>query len=113
MTIEKAIALMKNEVACIERANNCDRDCEKCELVREDTELLTAYSMAIAALERTASASWVWSDNAIDWNIGAYVCSACGSRNENLLQGVNPYSCSGSKFCPQCGKEMHGKDNKE
>ncbi len=53
MTIEKAIALMKTEKACILKADVCDRDCSKCELVRKTEDLLSAYDLAIRALERT------------------------------------------------------------
>ena len=53
MTIDEAIALMKNEKACIVKADICDRDCSKCKLVRKTENLLSAYDMAIKALERT------------------------------------------------------------
>lgn len=53
MTIEKAIALMRTEKACILKADVCDRDCSKCELVRKTEDLLSAYDLAIKALERT------------------------------------------------------------
>jgi hypothetical protein len=57
--IEKAIELMKNEVNCILRASNCDRECEKCDLVKTDTELLAAYEKAINALERQLNNGWI------------------------------------------------------
>ena len=53
VTIDEAIALMKNEKACIVKADICDRDCIKCELLRKTENLLSAYDMAIKALERT------------------------------------------------------------
>lgn len=53
MTIDEAIALMENEKACILKADVCDRDCSKCELVRKTEDLLSAYDLAIRALERT------------------------------------------------------------
>ena len=51
MTIEEAIKLMKNEKACILKADTCDRDCSKCELVRKTEDLLSAYDLAIKSLE--------------------------------------------------------------
>ena len=51
MTIEEAIKLMKNEKACILKADTCDRDCAKCELLRKTEDLLSAYDMVIRALE--------------------------------------------------------------
>lgn len=51
MTIDKAIALMKNEKACIVKSDTCDRNCAKCELLRKTEDLLSAYDMVICALE--------------------------------------------------------------
>lgn len=52
MKIYEAIELMKNEKACILKADTCDRDCAECELVKKKTEdLLSAYDMAIKSLE--------------------------------------------------------------
>ena len=51
---EQAIAILENEKKCVNRANKndyCNRDCYNCELVKTDTEILTAFDMAIKALE--------------------------------------------------------------
>ena len=53
MNREEAIALMRNEKNCILKADICNRDCLKCELVRKTEDLLSAYDLAIRALERT------------------------------------------------------------
>jgi hypothetical protein len=39
---------------CIERNenNNCDRQCQNCDLVQETKDLITAYKIAINALEK-------------------------------------------------------------
>lgn len=50
MTNERAIELMKIEMQCINRAETCDRDCAKCELVQDTDELRKAYAMAISAI---------------------------------------------------------------
>lgn len=51
---------------------------------------------------------WIWDDNAIDWGIGAWICSECHTRNDNIgaRKDGNPYVWSGSKFCPNCGVKM-------
>ena len=54
MTREDAIAIIENEKECVNRANKndyCNRDCYNCELVKTDTEILTALDMAIASLK--------------------------------------------------------------
>ena len=51
MKIYEAIELMKNEKACILKADTCDRDCAECELVKKTEDLLSAYDMAIKSLE--------------------------------------------------------------
>lgn len=50
MKVSEAIAILKNEIQCVYRANACDRRCERCDLVREDKDILDAYAMAIGAL---------------------------------------------------------------
>lgn len=59
MTNEEVIAIIENEKKCVNRANKndyCNRDCYNCELVKTDTEILTALDMAIKALEQT---TWI------------------------------------------------------
>lgn len=47
MMIDEAIELMKNKKACIMKADTCDRNCTKCELLRETKDLLSAYEMKL------------------------------------------------------------------
>ena len=51
MTTQEAKEYMKNEIRCIQKASYCDRDCAKCELVKEEKPLLEAFEIAIKALE--------------------------------------------------------------
>lgn len=51
MAEQDAKEYMENEILCIRRAETCDRDCGKCELVRETEPLLEAYGAAIKAME--------------------------------------------------------------
>ena len=52
---------------------------------------------------------WVWDEDGMDWGLGAWRCSACGTRPGTWWQGDHravPMRCSGSKFCGNCGAEM-------
>jgi len=54
---------------------------------------------------------WIYDENGNDWGLGAWVCSRCGCKNDNLSMDsrVNPYRFAGSKFCPNCGADMRKK----
>lgn len=53
MDLEKAIALLHVEQACIRKADaGCDRQCDKCFLVRPTEDLLSMYAYVIGILER-------------------------------------------------------------
>lgn len=51
---------------------------------------------------------WIWNNDAIDWNIGAWICSNCHARNDNIPHSKKtiPLRWSGSRFCPNCGADM-------
>lgn len=57
-------------------------------------------------------AEWYYDSNGLDWGLGAWKCSKCHTKNDNLGMGkdINPYMFSGSKFCPQCGAIMKPKE---
>ena len=62
----EAIRTLQTEIACVSR-NDCARiECAKCDLVLEQSDILAAYDMAIAALreqeslaEKQATSEWV------------------------------------------------------
>ena len=53
---------------------------------------------------------WVYDPNGMDFNLGAWVCSECKVKNDNLggSQRINPYHFVGSRYCPNCGAKMDG-----
>lgn len=53
---------------------------------------------------------WIYDPNGMDFNLGAWVCSECKERNNNLggMRKINPYQFVGSRFCPNCGAKMDG-----
>lgn len=74
MTREEAIAIIENEKKCVNRANKndyCNRDCYNCELVKTDTEILTALDMAIIALHREQQfLDAGYKNSRVEFNIG-------------------------------------------
>ena len=94
--------------------------CESCDGIRckgcqINYALSTIENCEEVDAEPVNYAKWVWNDNAMDWNIGAWVCSECGGRNENIHAGKpgttdslrsNPYIWAGTRYCPNCGAKM-------
>ena len=58
--------------------------------------------------ERKKEGTWVYDPDGMDWNIGAWICSECGCKNDNLgmRPGVNPLYFAGGHYCPCCGSKM-------
>lgn len=53
MGINQIIEILEIERECVKRnvEKDCDRDCGSCDLVLEDEEILTAYTLAISILK--------------------------------------------------------------
>ena len=53
MKFETAYDIIKNELKCVKRAeaNECDRRCEVCDLLRDASEIITAYQIALKSIE--------------------------------------------------------------
>lgn len=80
MTREEAKAIIENEKECVNRANKndyCNRDCYNCELVKTDTEILTALDMAIKALEQEPSREFEDYENCKECRKDWTKCGTC------------------------------------
>lgn len=55
---------------------------------------------------------WEYDPDGMDWQLGAWVCSLCKVKNDNLggSKNINPYVFAGSQFCPHCGAKMDRKE---
>ena len=53
---------------------------------------------------------WVWDENGMDWNLGAWKCSNCGNRSSAWwnTERTSPMIKSGHKYCSHCGAYMTG-----
>ena len=52
MTKDKVIEILKNEANCVKAAEYCTRECNKCSLVKEAKDILTALTIAINTVEK-------------------------------------------------------------
>ena len=53
--------------------------------------------------------TWEWDPDGIDWDIGAWKCSNCGSKAETWWatdEKEVPLRCAGSHYCGNCGATM-------
>lgn len=58
-------------------------------------------------------AFWYWDKDGMDWNIGAWRCSACHNRPNTIWEtekNLRPRRWSGSAYCSNCGAVMDGKE---
>ena len=65
---------------------------------------------AVKDLVEVRHGKWHYNPDGMDWGLGAWECSLCGCRNDNLPmdEKINPRAWAGSKFCPNCGAKMDG-----
>ena len=131
---EDAIDILLNEMECVQRASDeeCNRDCAKCDLLRDTNKILQAYRIAIRALEHPEEnvVAIVPCGDAISRqkvldviNLNWYYRKNCIEVIENL-PSVNPQQktgywihnkcdeCGASRpplfdnYCPNCGAKM-------
>jgi hypothetical protein len=53
---------------------------------------------------------WHYNPDGMDWGLGAWECSLCRCKNDNLPmdEKINPRVWAGAKYCPNCGAKMDG-----
>ena len=84
----------------------CDADFKKAALGFS----IYVSRLAAADVEPVRHGKWIYNPNGMDFNLGAWECSACAQRNNSLPcnRNISPYICVGSKYCPNCGARMCG-----
>jgi len=109
MTRKEAAGVIKFEKACVLRQDTprCNRDCKKCDLLLPTEDVLTAYDMAIKALEQEPKTGhWksythsayhgIDDDGEPIWReIKVYHCNLCNRRT--VIK---------ENYCPNCGCRM-------
>lgn len=86
----------------------CEGAVVKNQVVHISTQMWETIVERIATSVQQKHGRWVWNPNGMDWVLGAWQCSVCGSRNNNLPVNtrISPYRFSGSRYCPNCGAKM-------
>lgn len=103
MTPQEAHEYMENEIRCIQRSKICDRNCAKCELVKEDKALIEAYGMAIIALEKQTPKTGKFEYNSWTDDPPHFICPCC--QNYMAGEGSSLY-----KYCYNCGQALNWGD---
>ena len=70
----------------------------------------TAENLYNAGYRKQSEGEWHYNPDGMDWGLGAWQCSLCGCRNDNLPmdKNIKPLRWAGSKYCPNCGAKMKG-----
>lgn len=98
------------------RLKKYEDKCHDCPIVCAKEEVKKAYDeLEQVKRERDVFArhgKWIWNPNGMDFGLGAWECSECAVRNNNLPVNdkINPFLFSGSNYCPNCGAKMDGKE---
>lgn len=74
--------------------------------IAEDGEYIRLWKRA-----KVETGEWKYDPDGTDWGLGAWRCSLCGCKNDNLGMDdkISPYLYAGSKYCPHCGARMEAK----
>ena len=87
-------------------------NCRYCRLLDEEQVKDLIDAQPTADVRENVKGEWIWNPDGMDWGIGAWVCSECGSKPETWWESdksIAPLRCSGSSYCPNCGADMRGK----
>ena len=115
MDIQKTIEIMQNEAECVKRndGKNCDRDCGKCDLLKDAKEILEAYQIAILGFQelqqyrqigtvdecREARGKMIYKKPIVYKRTNRADCPICKST----VRGIkNPFG----DYCSKCGQAL-------
>lgn len=93
-----------------------------CGHLRPPTEICFSEIDVVSMIDRQPAVDavpvrhgrWLYDPDGMDFNLGAWVCSECKAKNDNLggskrsSKRINPYLFVGSRYCPNCGAKMDG-----
>lgn len=88
----------------------CISDGEYCYMCSDDINIDKVPTVDAVPI---VHAYWYWDKDGMDWNIGAWRCSACHNRPNTIWEtekNLHPRRWSGSAYCSNCGAVMDGKE---
>ena len=98
MKISRVIELLRCERECVfKNANGCDRNCDRCDLVQNDLELIEMYDFLISMMEigQEVVEPIPPTDESDLWK--------CGNCNHQLFR------CTHQRYCEMCGRSVKWK----
>lgn len=103
-----SLSAIKEDFDWLESQGSGDITC------REVIERLENRIIKESDVAPVAHAYWKWNPNGMDFGLGAWECSECHCRNNNLPMNkkMNPLMFSGSEYCPNCGAKMDGTEER-
>ena len=102
---EMALSICKSRMVADE-----DDVCRKCNYHENCLYEDIACGLYKAGYRKQSKGEWHYNPDGMDWGLGAWECSVCGCKNDNLPmdKNINPLRWAGSKYCPNCGAKMKG-----
>ena len=79
-----------------------------CDTCKRALKYIDELEDKLAESEPVRHGRWIYNPNGMDFNLGAWECSVCTQKNNNLPcnRNISPYICVGSKYGPTCGAKM-------
>ena len=115
MTNERAVEILENEAACVRRAETCDRDCGKCDLVMPTEDILEAYDMAINILSKDINKEPIQPHIKYIGGIEHhdFFCPTCGEFLAPESHGLEYKRVGYFGICTSCGQRIIWKKKRD
>ena len=81
----------------------------------DDAVTVSIVCIPAADVAPVRHGKWIWDEDGMDWNIGAWRCSECKSMSPMWwnTDKTSPMNKSGHYYCPNCGAKMDADEKKQ
>ena len=75
---------------------------------RGDDSLCEKWRCEVKEVAPVRHGRWIWDEDGMDWNIGAWRCSECKAMSPMWwnTNKTSPMNKSGHRYCPNCGARL-------